>query len=121
MVKDTEQNPYLKNLDVALKRIGKPRTWLAHECGLSSSSIGNLFSRNSYPAINTAWTISKVLGYPIEDMLKGDIQFFQPAAKSKRDLTTSKINAICKELTEDELEVLQGIVRGIVDFKRLPK
>lgn len=117
-MKDKELNPYLKNLEIALQRIGKSKTWLALECGLSSSAVVNMFSRNSYPAVNTAWTISTVLGYPIEQMLKGDVEHYQPAGKSKRELITSKIMTMCKELDEKELESFQHVMRGIVDFRR---
>jgi len=119
MVKDKELNPYLKNLEIALQRIGKTRTWLSQECGLSPGTIGNLFSRNSYPSVNTAWTISTVLGYPIEEMLKGDIKTFQPVGKSKRELMATKVLGMCKELDESELESFLPVMRGIVDLRRL--
>jgi transcriptional regulator with XRE-family HTH domain len=121
MAKDKELNPYLKNLEIALRRIGRSKTWLALECGLSTSAILNLYSRNCYPSVNTAWTISTVLGYTIEEMLKGDVEHYQPAGKSKRDLTTSKIMTLCKELDETELESFQNIMRQVVDFRHLAK
>jgi len=121
MVKDEALNPYLKNLEVALERIGRTKKWLSLECGLSGSAVGNLFLRNQYPSVNTAAIISTVLGYPIEQMLKGDVKHYQPAGKSKRELMTNKIVGICQELDEDELESIQSIMRGIVDFRRLAK
>lgn len=121
MAKLEDLNPYLKNLDIALKRVGKSRKWLSLECGLSPAAVPNMFFRNLYPSVNTAWTISKVLGYPIEDMLKGDVQHFQPAGKTKRDILTNKVLALTKELTEDELETFQAIVRNIVDFRKMGK
>jgi len=121
MAKDKERNPYLKSLEIALQRLGRTKTWLAFECGLSQSAILNLFSRNSYPSVNTEWTISKILGYPIKDMLKGDVKRFQPAGKSKREMMTLKILTMTKELNEDELESFQGIMRDLIDFRRLSK
>jgi len=117
MVKDEELNPYLKNLEVALERIGRTKKWLSLECGLSPAAVGNMFLRNQYPSVNTAATISTVLGYPIEQMLKGDVKHYQPAGKSKRELMTNKIVGMCQELDENELETLQSIMRNIIDFK----
>jgi len=119
MAKDKELNPYLKNLDIALQRIGRGRAWLSQECGLSPAVVANLFYRNQYPSVTTAMSISNVLGYPIEQMLKGDVEHHQPAGKSKRELMTNKIIGMCKELDENELEALQSIMRGIIDFKRI--
>ena len=121
MAKSVEHNTYLKNLDIALKRIGRSRKWLSLECGLSPAAIPNMFTRNLYPSVNNAWTISKVLGYPIEDMLKGDVEHYQPAGKSKRELMTNKIVGMCKELDENELESIQAIIRGIIDFRHMAK
>ncbi len=121
MAKDKELNPYLKNLDIALQRIGRSRIWLSQECGLSSAVVANLFYRNQYPSVTTAMMISTVLGYPIEQMLKGDVEHHQPAGKSKREMMTNKIVAMCKELDENELESLQNVVRGIIDFRHLAK
>ncbi|MHB9152972.1 MAG: helix-turn-helix domain-containing protein [Spirochaetales bacterium] len=119
MAKNKELNPYLKNVDAALHRIGKTRAWLSRECGFSPSMITNLFFRNNYPSVNNAWTISTVLGYPLDEMLKGDIQTFQPVGKSKRELMTTKVLAMCKELDENELETFLPVMRGIVDLRRL--
>ena len=121
MAKDKELNPYLKNLDIALQRIGRSRTWLSKECGLSPAVITNLFFRNQYPAISTAMMISTVLGYPSEQMLKGDVEHHQPAGKSKRELMTNKIVGMCKELDENELESIQFLIRGIIDFRHMAK
>jgi len=121
MAKSEELNTYLKNLDIALKRVGKSRKWLSLECGLSPAAIPNMFRRNLYPSVNNAWTISKVLGYPIEDMLKGDVQHFQPAGKTKRDILTNKVLALTKELTENELEAFQALIRNVIDFRKMEK
>lgn len=121
MAKDKELNAYLKNLETALQRIGKSKLWLSKQCGASPSFIGNLFSRNSYPSVNSAMSISTILGYPIEMMLKGDVKHYQPVGKSKRELITNNIMGICKELDENELESIQSIMRGIVDFRHMPK
>jgi hypothetical protein len=119
MAKKEDLNPYLINLGIALERIGRSKTWLALECGLSPSSIVNMFARNQYPSVNTAAVISTVLGYPIEQMLKGDVKHYQPAGKSKRELMTNKIMGMCQELDENELEYFQSIMRNIVDLRRL--
>lgn len=121
MTKDEGLNPYLKNLDIALQRIGRSRTWLSQECGLSPAAIANLFLRNQYPSVNTAMMISTILGYPIEQMLKGDVEHYQPAGKTKREMITNKIMGMCKELDENELESIQSIIRGIVDFRHMAK
>lgn len=121
MAKDKELNPYLKNLDIALQRIGKSKLWLAKQCGDSPSLIHNIYSRNQYPSVNTALMISTILGYSIEQMLKGDVEHHQPAGKSKRELMTNKIMGMCKELDENELESIQSIMRGIVDFRHMAK
>jgi DNA-binding XRE family transcriptional regulator len=119
MAKNEDVNPYLINLGIALERIGRSKTWLAQECGLSSSAIVNMFARNQYPSVNTAAVISAILGYPIEQMLKGDVKHYQPAGKSKRELMTNKIMGMCQELDENELESIQNILREIVNFRKL--
>lgn len=48
------------------------QTWLAHEIGISPSTLSMMISRNSIPKADVAHKISVALGVPLSKLLDGD-------------------------------------------------
>ena len=73
-----------------LRRLLKERGWseyrLAKECGLSESTIANIFRRNSIPSIATLETICRAFGITLSQFFaEGEMVELSPEARELFD------------------------------------
>ena len=89
----------LERLRVLLDERGWTEYRLAKECGLSESTIANIFRRNSVPSITTLESICTGLGITLSQFFPdGDMVELTPQAKELFDnwvtLTPEQKNAV---------------------------
>ncbi len=78
------------DVHVRLRQLLQERGWteyrLSKECGLSQSTIGNIFRRNNVPSIATLETICKGFGITLSQFFaEGEMVEFTPELKELFD------------------------------------
>lgn len=78
------------DVHVRLRQLLQERGWteyrLSKECGLSQSTIGNIFRRNNVPSIATIETICKGFGITLSQFFaEGEMVEFTPELKELFD------------------------------------
>jgi hypothetical protein len=109
------------NMEKARIDAKKERKAIILECGLTSNAFSRGLERKSDPGVSTAYRLAKAVDKTIEELVDGEkgAEYVRQWARNQGGLwepppRVAGVMAILNGLDDDELAVVVGAMRGVV-------